>query len=62
MTPLIIAVQVTLIVSSSESGYTSSVLLYVKESVDVYIVLFFIIPFTNQVTSVNGSISLGVRQ
>ena len=50
VTPLYIAIQVTLTDTPSGSGYTSSVLLYMRssESINVYIELYFITPFTNQ--------------
>ena len=53
-TPLYIAIQVTLTDTPSGSGYTSSVLLYMRrsESINVYIELYFITPLTNQQTSV----------
>ena len=49
-TPLHIAIQVTLTDTPSGSGYTGSVLLYMRrsESINVYIELYFITPFTNQ--------------
>ena len=48
----------------SGSGCTSSVLLYFRRSIIAYayIELLFITPFTNQVTSVEGFISVVVRQ
>ena len=49
-TPLYIAIQVILTDIPRGSGYTSSVLLYMKrsESSNVYSELYFITPFTNQ--------------
>ena len=44
----ILCYTVTLTDTPSGSGYTSSVLLYIMSSINVYIELFFITPFTNQ--------------